>query len=48
MKGEANQEIVKKIAKHLGISRSNVKIIVGEKSRDKIIEVAMNPPNPKK
>lgn len=48
VKGEANQEIVKKIAKHLGISRSKVKIVAGEKSRDKIIEVAMNPPNPKK
>ncbi len=45
--GEANVEIVKKIAKHFGVSRSNVRIVSGEKSRDKIIEV-MTTPNPKK
>jgi uncharacterized protein (TIGR00251 family) len=39
VKGEANLEIVKKIAKHLGISKSNVRIIAGEKSREKVIEV---------
>ena len=48
VKGEANLEIIKKIAKHLGISKSNVRIIAGEKSKDKIIEVAEYPPNPKK
>ncbi len=47
VKGEANVEIVKKIAKHFGVSRSNVRIVAGEKSRDKIIEV-MTTPNPKK
>ena len=39
VKGEANLEIMKKIAKHLGISKSNVRIVGGEKSRDKIVEV---------
>jgi uncharacterized protein len=39
VKGEANLEIIKKIAKHLEISKSNVKIVVGEKSRDKVVEV---------
>jgi len=48
VRGEANLEIIKKIAKHLGISKSNVRIIAGEKSKDKIIEVAEYPPNPKK
>jgi uncharacterized protein YggU (UPF0235/DUF167 family) len=38
VKGEANLEL-KKIAKHLKIPKSNVKIMVGEKSRDKVIEV---------
>lgn len=48
VKGEANLEIIKKIAKHLGISKSNVRIIAGEKSRDKIIEVEEYPPKAKK
>lgn len=39
VKGEANLEIIKKIAKHLGIPKSNVRIVSGEKSREKIIEV---------
>ena len=39
IKGEANLEIIKKIAKHLGISKSNVRIVAGEKSRDKVVEV---------
>lgn len=47
VKGEANIEIIKKIAKHFGVSRSSVKIVAGEKSRDKIIEVTTTP-NPKK
>ena len=39
VKGEANLEIIKKIAKHFGIPKSRVKIVSGEKSREKIIEV---------
>ena len=39
VKGEANLEIIKKIAKHFGISKSNVRIVAGEKSRDKVVEV---------
>ncbi len=39
VKGEANLEIIKKIAKHLGMPKSNVKIVAGKKSRDKIVEV---------
>lgn len=46
VKGEANAEIIKKIAKHFGVSRSSVRIVAGEKSRDKIIEIMT--PNPKK
>jgi uncharacterized protein len=48
VKGEANLEIIKKIAKYLGISKSNVRIVAGEKSRDKVIEVVKYLPNPKK
>ncbi len=39
VKGEANLEVIKKIAKHFGIPKSNVRIVAGEKSRDKIVEV---------
>ena len=39
VKGEANLEIIKQISKHFGIPKSNVRIISGEKSRDKIVEV---------
>ncbi|HJW19763.1 MAG TPA: DUF167 domain-containing protein [Candidatus Nitrosotalea sp.] len=39
VKGKANAVIVKQIAKHLGISKSKVRIVSGEKSQDKIVEV---------
>ena len=39
VKGEANLEIIKRIAGHFGISKSHVRIVAGEKSRDKIIEI---------
>ncbi|MDH2907112.1 MAG: DUF167 domain-containing protein [Candidatus Nitrosotalea sp.] len=39
VKGKANAVIVKQIAKHLGVSKSKVRIVAGEKSQDKIIEV---------
>ncbi|HJW20668.1 MAG TPA: DUF167 domain-containing protein [Candidatus Nitrosotalea sp.] len=41
VKGKANTVIVKQIAKHLGISKSKVRIVAGEKSQDKIIEVLL-------
>jgi len=37
--GKANVVIVKQIAKHLGISKSKVRLVAGEKSQNKIIEV---------
>ena len=37
--GLANKEIIKKLAKHLGISSTRVTIRSGHKSRDKIIEI---------
>jgi uncharacterized protein YggU (UPF0235/DUF167 family) len=39
IKGEANVELIKKIAKHFGVSRSKVRIVKGQKSRGKVIEV---------
>lgn len=37
IKGEANKEIIKKIAKHFKISAASVQIKSGHKSPDKII-----------
>ncbi len=39
VKGEANKEIIKKLAKHFGISTVLVHIKSGHKSRQKIIEI---------
>ena len=39
VKGEANKEIIKKLAKHFGISTALVQIKSGHKSREKIIEI---------
>jgi uncharacterized protein len=36
VKGEANIEIIKQIARYLGISKSSVRIVSGEKSQDKV------------
>ena len=38
-KGEANKEIIKKLSKYFNVSKSKVKIIAGEKSRKKLVEV---------
>ncbi len=38
-KGKANSEIIKRIAKYFDVPRSNVMIVSGEKSRNKIIKV---------
>ena len=46
VKGEANLEVIKKIAKHFGISKSNVRIVAGEKSRDKVVEVISSSTKP--
>jgi uncharacterized protein (TIGR00251 family) len=39
VKGEANKEIIKKLAKHFGVSTAVVHIKSGHKSRQKIIEI---------
>ncbi|MFB5623731.1 MAG: DUF167 domain-containing protein [Nitrosopumilus sp.] len=39
IKGEANKEIIKKIAKHFKISTSLIQIKSGHKASEKIIEV---------
>lgn len=39
IKGQANKEIIKKLAKHFGISSSLVQIKSGHKSNQKIIQI---------
>lgn len=39
IKGEANKEIIKKLAKHFGVSSSLVQIKSGRKSNQKIIQI---------
>ncbi|HJU14109.1 MAG TPA: DUF167 domain-containing protein [Candidatus Nitrosotalea sp.] len=38
-KGEANTEIIKKIANHFKVPKSSVRLVSGEKSRNKIVQV---------
>lgn len=38
-KGKANDEIIKKIAKYLGVPKSAVRIISGATSRKKTVEI---------
>jgi len=40
IKGQANKEIIKKLAKHFGISSTQIQIKAGHKSQEKIIEIS--------
>ncbi len=50
IQGKANYEIIKKISKKFAVSRSDIRIVSGEKSRNKVIEISNNAnvTNPKK
>jgi len=39
-KGKANQAVIKLLAEHFGVSQSQVRILSGFRSRNKVIEVA--------
>ena len=39
IKGEANKEIIKKLARHFKISTSLIQIKTGQRSKQKIIEI---------
>lgn len=39
IKGEVNKEIIKKLAKHFGVSSSSVTIRSGQKTKKKIVEI---------
>lgn len=38
-KGKANKELLEKISAYFKVSKSNVRIVSGEKSRKKLVEV---------
>jgi hypothetical protein len=40
VKGKANEELIKKLAEHLDIPSSNIYIIAGVHSRNKIVEIS--------
>ncbi len=37
--GKANESVIKLLAKHFGIAKSKIKLVRGETSRDKVIEI---------
>jgi len=39
VKGKANEELIKKLAKHFGVPSSAVRIVAGAKSKKKIVEI---------
>lgn len=38
-RGKANRELIKKLAKHFKVSQSQVRIVSGLRSRNKIVEI---------
>ncbi len=38
-KGEANAEVIKKIAKYFQVPRSSVRLVSGEKSKNKVVQI---------
>ena len=40
--GEANEALIKMLAKHYGVSKSQVVIVSGGKSRKKVVEIFNN------
>jgi len=41
-KGEANKAVIKFLAKHFGVSKSQVEIVSGKTARVKIVDILMN------
>ena len=37
--GKANRELLESMSRHLGVSKSSVRIVRGERTRDKVLEV---------
>ncbi len=41
VQGKANKELIKLLAEKLGVSKSRIEIIKGEKSKEKVVKVLM-------
>ncbi|MCX6820423.1 MAG: DUF167 domain-containing protein [Candidatus Aenigmarchaeota archaeon] len=39
VKGKANEEVLKKLAKHFDVPSSSVLIVAGARSKDKVVEI---------
>lgn len=39
IKGAANRELIRKLAKHFKVSTSNIQIVAGFKSKKKVVEI---------
>jgi len=39
--GKANKALIKFLADHFGVKKSSVKIVRGQKSRDKVVEISL-------
>ncbi len=39
LKGRANKALIEVLAAHLGVKKSDIRIVSGERSREKIVEV---------
>ena len=42
VKGKANAELVKKLAKHFGVPASSIRIVAGRNSKNKIVEITLS------
>lgn len=40
--GAANDAVIKMLAKHFDVAKSQIKIVRGETSRDKLVEITVN------
>jgi hypothetical protein len=41
IEGRANKKLIEILADHYGIKKYNIKIVLGEKQRDKVMEIEM-------
>lgn len=44
IKGKANAELIKKLAKYFDVPTANIKIVAGHKSKNKIVEITPSKP----
>lgn len=40
-RGKANERVIELLAKHYGVSKSRVRILKGERAREKVVEISL-------